>query len=103
MQSDLRISRQGLLLLAAFLNHPLHAVCGAELMKVTKLPSGTVYPILLRYEHHGLLTSDWESEDPAMIGRPRRRLYRLTRSGAAQARTALREISSLIPALRTAR
>jgi transcriptional regulator len=41
------------------------------------LPEGTVYPALHRLESEGLLASDWASLD----GR-RRRVYRLTASGA---------------------
>jgi transcriptional regulator len=41
------------------------------------LPEGTVYPALHRLEREGLLASDWASLD----GR-RRRVYRLTASGA---------------------
>jgi transcriptional regulator len=41
------------------------------------LPEGTVYPALHRLEREGLLASDWASFD----GR-RRRVYRLTASGA---------------------
>ncbi|MGH9094994.1 MAG: PadR family transcriptional regulator [Acidimicrobiales bacterium] len=42
------------------------------------LPEGTIYPALHRLEEAGLLESDWQS----VHGR-RRRLYRLTRFGAA--------------------
>jgi PadR family transcriptional regulator, regulatory protein PadR len=48
---------------------------------------GTLYKALGRLEDFGLLTSRWE--DPAVEGRPRRRLYELTSRGsqvAAQAR-----------------
>ena len=42
---------------------------------------GTLYKALSRLEEFGLLTSRWE--DPAAVeGRPRRRLYELTKAGA---------------------
>lgn len=45
---------------------------------------GTLYKALARLEQQGLLTSSWE--DPAAAeGRPRRRLYELTRDGALAA------------------
>lgn len=45
---------------------------------------GTLYRALLRLEKRGLLASDWESPDIATaVGRPLRRLYRLTAEGAA--------------------
>lgn len=62
----------------------LHAVAqghayGFELMRVTGLPSGTVYPLLRRLEASGLVASDWEDEGVAHSdGRPARRHYRLT-------------------------
>ncbi len=45
---------------------------------------GTLYKALSRLEDFGLLSSRWE--DPAAAeGRPRRRLYELTREGASVA------------------
>ena len=46
---------------------------------------GTMYKALGRLEEFGLLTSRWEDATTAE-GRPRRRLYELTKQGAAQAR-----------------
>ena len=48
---------------------------------------GTLYKALSRLEEFGLLTSRWE--DSAAEGRPRRRLYELTRQGARVAEQAL--------------
>ena len=45
---------------------------------VFDLTEGSVYPALHRLEDLGLLTSDWEPQ-----GGRRRRVYRLTRAGAA--------------------
>jgi DNA-binding PadR family transcriptional regulator len=45
---------------------------------------GTLYKALSRLEELGLLTSGWE-DAAAAEGRPRRRLYELTRRGAEQA------------------
>jgi DNA-binding PadR family transcriptional regulator len=42
---------------------------------------GTLYKALSRLEEFGLLTSRWE-DAAAAEGRPRRRLYELTRQGA---------------------
>jgi DNA-binding PadR family transcriptional regulator len=51
---------------------------------------GTLYKALGRLEEFGLLTSRWE--DPAAAeGRPRRRLYELTRQGARVAEQARAE------------
>src|ERR671912_1204647 len=49
---------------------------------------GTLYKALGRLEEFGLLSSRWE-EATAAEGRPRRRLYELTREGARVAEQAL--------------
>jgi PadR family transcriptional regulator PadR len=49
---------------------------------------GTLYKALSRLEEFGLLTSRWE-DAAAAEGRPRRRLYELTRQGARVAEQAL--------------
>lgn len=81
-----RLSYQGLLVLRAFLDHPRKALCGADLIKLTALSSGTLYPLLIRFEGHALLESNWEQVAPEELGRPRRRLYRITSYGAQLAR-----------------
>ena len=81
MHSDINVSRQGLLVLSTMFEGKQREWCGAELMKATGLPSGTIYPILLRFESQGLLSSHWENRSPSDLGRPRRRFYRLTGVG----------------------
>ena len=49
---------------------------------------GTLYKALSRLEEFGLLTSRWE-DAAAAEGRPRRRLYELTRQGAHAAEQAV--------------
>ena len=49
---------------------------------------GTLYKALSRLEEFGLLTSRWE-DAAATEGRPRRRLYELTKQGAHVAEQAL--------------
>ena len=57
---------------------------GFDVMKVTELPSGTVYPLLRRLEDGGLVRSRWESEKRAhQEGRPARRYYEISATGAA--------------------
>jgi PadR family transcriptional regulator, regulatory protein PadR len=51
---------------------------------------GTLYKALARLEEFGLLTSHWEDGEAAE-GRPRRRLYELTRQGAEVAERAVAE------------
>src|SRR5580698_9526774 len=59
---------------------------GFDVMEVTGLPSGTVYPALRRLERDELVTSKWEAEEEAAINqRPARRYYEVTREGKAAA------------------
>ena len=58
------------------------ALYGFDIIDVTGLPGGTVYPALRRLEEAGHVTSKWEKESVAQgEPRPRRRYYELTRSG----------------------
>ncbi len=55
---------------------------GFDVMDVTGLPDGTVYPILRRLERRGVLVGAWEDEAGARLEqRPPRRYYRLTPLG----------------------
>jgi PadR family transcriptional regulator PadR len=97
MPPDVRLSHQSLRVLRAFLdafNDDVRAeLAGADLMRVARVSSGTLYPILLRFEKAGLLESRWEAESPESLGRPRRRFYRMTQAGAQVAHEALGELS----------
>src|SRR5690348_8111651 len=83
-----RMTMQTLLILQALLHDPARELYGLELAQETGLLPGTAYPILLRLETHGWITSRWEDIDPHAEKRPARRYYRLTASGAAQASAA---------------
>jgi PadR family transcriptional regulator PadR len=55
---------------------------GFDIMDVTGLPGGTVYPALRRLETAGYVGSKWEQHKIAREQqRPPRRYYELTRSG----------------------
>ena len=82
---DVRISLQTMKVLEAFLANPADQLSGAEVHQRCGLASGTLYPILLRLEAAGWFVSRWESIDPSVAGRPRRRLYRLTPTGLKRA------------------
>ena len=62
---------------------------GLEIGAAAGLASGTIHPLLARLERFGWVSSRWEDVDPAEAGRPARRYYRLTPTGAAAARDAL--------------
>lgn len=70
---------------------------GLDLMRLTGLPSGTLYPVLHRLSAAGWLDADWEAIDPVAAGRPARRYYRLTAVGVTQARQALADLRAAIP------
>lgn len=55
---------------------------GFDIMDITGLPSGTVYPALRRMEETGLVLSKWEKEGIAQREqRPARKYYEVTRDG----------------------
>lgn len=78
--------------LSALLSHPDSDRYGLELMRDTGHPSGTLYPILVRLQRAGWVTSTWEEIDPAREGRPARRYYRLTPQGQAAAERELADL-----------
>jgi PadR family transcriptional regulator, regulatory protein PadR len=98
MRLDVRLSHQTLRVLKAFLDafadNVRTELAGADVMKAARLSSGTLYPILLRLEKAGVLVSRWERKRPEILGRPRRRYYRITPAGVQLADEALRDLSS---------
>jgi PadR family transcriptional regulator, regulatory protein PadR len=98
MGSPGRISLQLLKVLRVLLSDPNGDHYGLELARASGLPSGTVYPILVRLEQAGWLTSAWEDIDEAAEGRRRRRYYRLTAEGLPAARGLLQETQAVLAA-----
>jgi|SRR5580693_9222731 DNA-binding PadR family transcriptional regulator len=84
----LRISHQTLDILAALLARPSQWHYGYAISRQTSIPSGTLYPILMRLDKSGWLETRWE--DAPTAGRPPRHLYRLTGNGREWAREELR-------------
>src|SRR5258707_10497129 len=74
---------------------------GFDIMQVTGLPSGTIYPALRRLESLDFVTSDWEKDVNARKeGRPRRRYYTLTQLGRRQlheSEARIQAVGRLIP------
>ena len=55
---------------------------GFDIIDITGLPSGTVYPALRRLEEGGLVDSKWEKHTIAQAAqRPPRKYYELTKEG----------------------
>jgi PadR family transcriptional regulator PadR len=73
----------------------LHALAngcrhGFDILDVTGLASGTVYPILRRLEREALVSASWEDAAIAQREqRPPRRYYELTSAGKAVRETAV--------------
>jgi PadR family transcriptional regulator PadR len=78
--------------LGAFLADPAAPRYGYDLMKAARLPSGTLYPLLARLEHHELVASAWET--PQQEGQRPRKYYQLTAEGVRIARLELAQASS---------
>lgn len=83
---DPKISAQGAAVLRAFLDAYPNQLTGSDVMDSLRIASGTLYPILVRFEAAKWLNSKWERGNPAKLGRPRRRYYALTAVGASKAR-----------------
>jgi PadR family transcriptional regulator PadR len=87
----------------------LHALAnsytyGFDIIDVTGLPSGTVYPLLRRLERTGCVESRWESEAKAVReGRPARKYYRITGEGRALLARARTRFAALGQALHPGR
>jgi len=94
-----RLTAPTLKVLATFLLRSDAELSGAEIGRTTGLQTGTLYPILFRLETAGWLESHWEAGNPKKLGRPRRRLYKITGLGINSAKTALREIVSPVTEL----
>tara|TARA_R110002110_G_scaffold30416_8_gene107852 strand:- start:803 stop:1111 length:309 start_codon:yes stop_codon:yes gene_type:complete len=62
---------------------------GYEIMQITGVGPGTLYPMLARLEDQALLESQWQ--EPTVEGRPPRHLYRLTEAGLVLAQKLVRD------------
>lgn len=93
-----RISLQGMRVLNVFFSDFNQELAGSDVARVSGLQSGTLYPILFRFESAGWLQSHWEQLEPEQAGRPRRRLYKLTSTGIARANEILSEFGRWVPA-----
>ncbi len=83
VMNDVRLSHTAALILKAL---SLGYCFGFDVMEITGLPSGTVYPALRRLERDELVESKWEPEEDATANqRPARRYYKVTRQGKAAA------------------
>ena len=93
-RNERRLSVQALELLAVLLEQPTEEHYGLDLGKRAGLLTGTVYPLLRRFEQLGWLESRPEDVDPSAAGRPPRVLYRLTGEGERAARAELARLGA---------
>ena len=83
-----RMSKAKLLVLNELLREPSAPHWGYELMRRTKLGSGSLYPILAQLERSGWIDGAWEL-DKGAVGGPPRRAYRITGEGLSAAPDAI--------------
>jgi PadR family transcriptional regulator PadR len=79
--------------LKVFLEDPDQPRYGFELMRLTGMASGSLYPMLARLEHAGWLARGKEDVDPHAAGRPARTHYTITGAAVGAARIQLAELS----------
>jgi PadR family transcriptional regulator PadR len=71
---------------------------GFEIMDVTNLASGTVYPILTRLDETALVRSKWEDSRAAQQEkRPARRYYLITAAGEKALEEGISRYRALMP------
>jgi PadR family transcriptional regulator, regulatory protein PadR len=84
-----RMTLTAQLVLRALLEQPTKEMYGVEICAAAGLRSGTIHPILARWELAGVLESRWEEVEPREEGRPRRRYYRIAPDAVEFVRNAL--------------
>lgn len=77
--------------LRVFAAEPSTNQYGLALIRASGLKGGSLYPILSRLENEGWIAGTWEDIDEQSAGRRRRRYYRLTTKGQAEALAVLAE------------
>ncbi|GID98308.1 PadR family transcriptional regulator [Amorphoplanes digitatis] len=83
--------------LRTLLEDPTRPRYGFDIAGEAGIATGSLYPILARLEHLTWLDSYWEDVADVHDGRPRRRYYRLSDTGAVAARDALDRASRRVP------
>jgi PadR family transcriptional regulator, regulatory protein PadR len=90
---DLDITPKMALVLKVFLEDTAQPRYGFELMKLTGMASGSLYPMLAKLETAGWLTRGKEDIDPHAAGRPPRMHYTITGAAVSAARIQLAALS----------
>jgi PadR family transcriptional regulator, regulatory protein PadR len=90
---DLDITPKMAMVLKIFLQDPGQPRYGFEIMRLTGLASGSLYPMLARLEEAGWLIRGKENIDPHAEGRPPRLHYTITGAAITAARLQLAALS----------
>jgi PadR family transcriptional regulator len=90
---DLDITPRMATVLKAFLEDPGQPRYGFELMRITGMASGSLYPMLARLEAAGWLSRGREDIDPHVAGRPARTNYTIAGTAVSAARIRLAALS----------
>jgi PadR family transcriptional regulator len=90
---DIDITPKMAKVLKIFLEDPRLPRYGFEIMRLTGLASGSLYPMLARLEQAGWLTRGKETIDPRAEGRPRRLHYTITGAAVSAAHCQLASLS----------
>ena len=88
-----KMSKAKAAVLTELLSRPAEAHWGYDLMKRTRLSSGTLYPMLSQLERAGWVHGGWEF-DKKVQGGPPRKAYRLTAEGMRAAPAVLAEFAA---------
>ena len=90
-----RLTIPALKVLKLFLGNVRKTRSGADISRETGVGPGTLYPLLARFEQLGFFTSEWEDVEPATVGRPRKRLYKISGAGMKVAQDAVADVRSV--------
>ena len=93
---DIRLSRQLLEILAVMVEGREENLHGRLIAKRARVSSGTLFPALARLESAGWISSREEEGDPAELGRPRQRIYKLTGAGETAAREEIAKLAAIL-------
>jgi PadR family transcriptional regulator PadR len=92
MANEIRITGPTLKIIGQLLTAPNTGISGAEIAKATGIQSGTLYPVLFRLEKALWVSSEWEEGDPSELGRPCKRLYKLTAAGLRKSKAVFHDL-----------
>jgi len=78
MRKPRQLSAEAARVVQLFVDEPESERYGLDIIRLARIPSGSLYPILHRLEERGLLVSSWDDLEVAIAQKRRpRRLYRL--------------------------